>query len=101
MDRIPVVLLLVILPAMVTCAAVEGGPFPLEPTAEPKPEDAPEASIEYGVVVDAGSTSSKARVYSWPKQTDRYTVPKITEVCTISTAQKNDYPAGNYHASHF
>ena len=80
MDRISVILVLVSVPYIVTCAAVEGDPYPLE-----SKEDAEKPSIEYGVVVDAGSSGSRARVYSWSKQMDRYTVPEITEVCIFCT----------------
>ena len=55
---------------------LEGGPFPLSP--EQEGEEA--VVLEYGVVVDAGSSGSRARVYEWPKRTDQNTVPNITEV---------------------
>ena len=41
-----------------------------------------EEGVEYGVVVDAGSSGSRARVYSWPTRTDPKIVPNITEVRT-------------------
>ena len=39
------------------------------------------ATREYGVVVDAGSSGSKVRVYTWAQVKNPSQVPDISEVC--------------------
>ena len=64
------------LPLAHPAPAVLGGPFPFQLNTKSTEED----TVEYGVVVDAGSSGSRARVYSWPKQTEPNLVPDIEEV---------------------
>ena len=74
MQLIPLVgFFLLCLPCVIS-VAVKGGPYPVEEGASPEPR------VQYGVVIDAGSTGTRARVYQWDEQTDRYHVPKISEV---------------------
>lgn len=43
-------------------------------------EDGYDTNTKYGVILDAGSTSTKAHIYSWKQKDHETTVPNITEV---------------------
>ena len=69
-NMIVLVLMVLVIPLAEPMPA--GGPWPMDSTS-PRVE-------EYGVVVDAGSSGSRARVYTWSPHEDPSKVPDISQV---------------------
>ena len=53
------------------------------------------SGYEYGIVIDAGSSGSRMRVYQWPQRTERDMVPDIRELYDFKKTPGISSFAGN------